>query len=119
MTQQPPPGYRPYPPAFGYPVDPAAPYGRHPVTGEPLSDKSKVSAAALQLIGVFGFLGFGRIYLGQVGLGIAQLLIGVAVTATTFGLGIAVPTIWGIVDAILILTGRVSDPQGRPLRDKT
>ncbi|MDT5067011.1 MAG: hypothetical protein QOK02_3166, partial [Mycobacterium sp.] len=30
-------------------MDPAAPYGRHPLTGEPLSEKSKVVAGLLQL----------------------------------------------------------------------
>ncbi|ORV96720.1 TM2 domain-containing protein [Mycobacterium kyorinense] len=100
----------PYPPA-NY-VDPAAPYGRHPVTGEPLSDKSKVVAGLLQLIGLLGIVGIGRIYLGQVGLGIAQLIVGLV----TFGLGAAV---WGVVDAVLILTDKVRDPQGRPLRDGT
>lgn len=106
-----PSGYPQYPAPGSY-VDPSAPYGRHPVTGEPLSDKSKVIAGLLQLIGLLGFLGFGRIYLGQIGLGIAQLVVGLL----TFGLGAA---IWGIVDAILILTDKVRDPQGRPLRDGT
>ena len=105
----PPPGYPPYPPSF---VDPSAPFGRNPVTGEPLSDKSKVIAGLLQLVGLFGFVGIGRIYLGQIGLGIAQLVVGVA----TCGIG---AVIWGLVDAILILTDRVRDPYGRPLRDGT
>ena len=53
------PGYPPpYPPPPGqYPpvyTDPAAPYGRHPLTGEPLSDKSKVIAGLLQLLGLLG-----------------------------------------------------------------
>ena len=42
----PPPGQFP-PPVGQYPqayMDPAAPFGRHPLTGEPLSDKSKVVA---------------------------------------------------------------------------
>ncbi|WP_454790126.1 TM2 domain-containing protein [Mycolicibacterium lutetiense] len=105
----PPPGYQPYPPAF---VDPSAPFGRHPVTGEPLSDKSKVVAGLLQLVGLFGFVGIGRIYLGQTGLGVAQLIVGLA----TCGIG---AIIWGLIDAILILTDRVRDPYGRPLRDGT
>jgi hypothetical protein len=50
-----------------------APYGRHPLTGEPLSDKSKTIAGLLQLIGIVGILGIGRIYMGQTGLGVAQL----------------------------------------------
>lgn len=99
-----------YPPG-NYP-DPMAPFGRHPVTGEPLSDKSKVVAGLLQLIGLLGVVGIGRIYLGQVGLGVAQLIVGFV----TFGLG---AVIWGLVDAVLILTDKVRDPQGRPLRDGT
>ena len=99
-----------YPPGAYY--DPAAPYGRHPMTGEPYSDKSKVVAGLLQLIGLFGFVGFGRIYLGDIGLGIAQLVVGLV----TCFIG---AWIWGIIDAILILTDKVRDPEGRPLRDGT
>ena len=109
---QPPPNY-PMPPQYpgpgGY-VDPSAPFGRHPVTGEPLSDKSKVVAGLLQLLGLFGLVGIGRIYLGYTGLGVAQLLVGLV----TCGVG---AVIWGIIDGILILTDKVRDPQGRPLRD--
>src|SRR6185295_14964934 len=103
----------PYPPAGQYPpayMDPAAPYGRHPLTGEPFSDKSKVVAGLLQLLGLFGLVGIGRIYLGYTGLGIAQLVVGLI----TCGIGAIV---WGIVDAVLILTDKVRDPEGRPLRD--
>ncbi|QZA05818.1 NINE protein [Mycolicibacter heraklionensis] len=118
-------GGQPYPPPPGYPgfypgyPDIWAPYGRHPRTGQPYSPKSKVTAALLQLLGFFGFLGFGRMYLGQTGLGLLQLSIGVLATITTYGLGIVVPFVWGVVDAILMLTGRVHDKQGRPLRDVT
>jgi TM2 domain-containing membrane protein YozV len=103
--QPPPPGYSQgysqpgYPPPPGqYPqayMDPAAPYGRHPLTGEPLSDKSKIVAGLLQLIGLFGLVGIGRIYLGYTGLGIAQLVVGLI----TCGIGAIV---WGIIDAVLI-----------------
>jgi TM2 domain-containing membrane protein YozV len=111
------PGYPPpYPaPAGQYPqayMDPTAPYGRHPMTGEPYSDKSKVVAGLLQLLGLFGFVGIGRIYLGETGLGIVQLIVGFV----TCFIG---AIIWGIIDAILILTDKVRDPQGRPLRDGT
>ena len=112
--QYPPPGS--YPPPMGqYPsgyMDPAAPYGRHPVTGEPFSDKSKVVAGLLQLIGLFGLVGIGRIYMGDTKLGVIQLVVGLI----TCGLG---AVIWGIIDAVLILTDKVRDPQGRPLRDGT
>ncbi|MDA4107146.1 NINE protein [Mycolicibacterium holsaticum] len=103
----PPPGA--YPPVY---TDPAAPFGRHPLTGEPLSDKSKVVAGLLQLIGLIGIVGIGRIYLGNTGLGIAQLVVGLV----TCGIGAVV---WGVVDAVLILTDKVRDPEGRPLRDGT
>jgi TM2 domain-containing membrane protein YozV len=115
--QQPPPGYPPpfppqYPPPPAAYYDPSAPYGRHPLTGEPLSEKSKVVAGLLQLLGLFGLVGIGRIYLGYTGLGIAQLLVGLF----TCGIG---AIIWGIIDAVLILGDKVRDPQGRPLRDGT
>lgn len=115
------PGYPP-PPQAGYPppggqypqayTDPSAPFGRHPMTGEPYSDKSKVVAGLLQLLGLFGLVGIGRMYIGQTGLGVAQLIVGLV----TCGIG---AVIWGIIDAILMLTDKVRDPQGRPLRDGT
>jgi TM2 domain-containing membrane protein YozV len=109
-----PPPYRPpgqYPPPGAY-LDPAAPYGRHPVTGEPLSDKSKVVAGVLQLLGLIGIVGIGRFYLGDTKMGVIQLIVGLV----TCGVG---AIIWGIVDAVLILTDKVRDPAGRPLRDGT
>lgn len=109
---QPPGEYPPPGPYSGGYVDPAAPFGRHPITGEPLSDKSKVVAGLLQLLGLFGIVGVGRIYLGYTNLGIGQLVVGLV----TCGIG---ALIWGIIDAIMILTDKVRDPQGRPLRDGT
>lgn len=113
--QFPPPGQQ-YPPPVGqYPpayTDPGAPYGRHPMTGEPFSEKSKLVAGLLQLVGLLGLVGIGRIYLGYTGLGIAQLVVGLI----TCGIG---AVIWGIIDAVLILTDKVRDPDGRPLRDGT
>jgi len=111
-TGQYPPGQ--YPPA-GF--DPAAPFGRHPLTGEPFSDKSKVVAGLLQLLGLVGVVGVGRIYLGYTTLGITQLIGGVVLGLVTCGIGFIVPVIWGIIDATLILTDKVRDPAGRPLRD--
>ena len=116
----PPPGQFPPPlnfPPPGYYPDPAAPYGRHPFSGEPLSDKSKLIGGLLQLLGLIGVLGIGRIYLGYTGLGIAQLVGGLAIGILTCGFGFIVPVIWGIIDAVLILSDKVRDPYGRPLRD--
>ena len=115
----PPPGNFPpplqYPP--GYYPDPAAPYGRNPITGEPFSDKSKVVAGLLQLLGLVGVLGVGRLYLGYNTLGLIQLIGGLLFGIVTCGFGFIVPVVWGIVDAVLILTDKVRDPVGRPLRD--
>ena len=119
-SSQYPPPYQPYPPPYpppGFYPDPAAPYGRHPRTGEPLSDKSKVVAGLLQLLGLVGVLGIGRIYLGFTTLGIIQLVGGLVFGLITCGIGFIVTAIWGIVDAVLILTDKVRDSAGRPLRD--
>jgi TM2 domain-containing membrane protein YozV len=69
-------------------------------------------AGLLQLIGLFGLVGIGRIYLGYTNLGVIQLIVGIL----TCGIGAVV---WGIIDAIMVLTDKVRDPQGRPLRDGT
>lgn len=109
---QPPAGYgQPggYPPGApqGYnPNDPEAPYGRDPF-GVPFSDKQKLTAGLLQIF--LGGFGVGRFYLGHTGIAIAQI----AVTWLTCGLG----AIWPLIDGIMILTGKVPDAQGRPLRD--
>jgi TM2 domain-containing membrane protein YozV len=104
----PPPGYGAYPanPAYPY-ATPDAPYGRHPITGEPFSDKQKVTAGVLEIF--LGAFGAGRFYLNQPGLAWAQI----AVTWLTCGLG----GIWPLIDGILMLTGNVRDKFGRPLRD--
>jgi TM2 domain-containing membrane protein YozV len=118
--QFPPPYYPPPYPSGQYSApgfDPAAPFGRHPLTGEPFSDKSKVVAGLLQLLGLVGVVGIGRIYLGYTTLGITQLIGGVVLGLVTCGIGFIVPVIWGIIDATLILTDKVRDPAGRPLRD--
>jgi TM2 domain-containing membrane protein YozV len=94
-----PPVYPVYPPLPGWPpsVD---------LYGRPLSDRSKVTAGLLGIF--FGCFGVGRFYLGYTGLGIAQL----ATTWLTCGIG----GIWPLIDAIVILAGKVPDAQGRPLR---
>lgn len=90
----------------GY-MDPMAPYGRHPVTGEPFSDKQKLTAGLLGIL--LGAFGAGRFYLNQPGIAVAQI----AVTWLTCGIG----GIWPLIDGILMLTGSVRDQHGRPLRD--
>lgn len=105
------------PPAYGQPggypgqyapgVDPEAPYGRD-IYGAPFSDKQKLVAGLLQIF--IGGFGVGRFYLGYNQIAIWQIVV------TVVTCGIAGP-IWGLVDGILILMGKVPDPYGRPLRD--
>lgn len=114
--QAPPPGGYPpppggYPPPQSYPygpygANPSAPYGYHPVTGVPFSEKSKIVAGLLQVLIP---LGIGRMYMGDVGLGVAQLV----VTLITCGVG----ALWPFIDGILILVNGGADEHGRPLRD--
>ncbi|MFD6158235.1 NINE protein [Nocardia sp. NPDC060256] len=102
-----------YPPAGGFgpqgynPNDPEAPWGRDQF-GAPFSDKQKLVAGLLQIF--LGSFGVGRFYTGHTGLGVAQLIVS-AVTCFTLG------WIWGVIDGILMLTGKVPDSDGRPLRD--
>lgn len=96
------------PPAGGYAApNPAAPYGVHPVTGVPYSDKSKLVAGILQIL--IGGLGIGRFYIGDTKIGVWQIV----VTVLTCGFG----AIWGLIDGIMILVkDDTTDAQGRPLR---
>ncbi|MER7057287.1 MULTISPECIES: NINE protein [unclassified Streptomyces] len=104
--QQPPggyqtPGYQQAPGYYGG-GDPNALYGYDPY-GRPYSEKSKIVAGVLQLF--LGSFGIGRFYVGNVGMGIAQLF-------TCGGLGI-----WALVDAIMYLVSNDrTDAQGRILR---
>lgn len=93
------------PPPYGNAYQ-GAPYGYHPVSGLPLSDRSKLIAGLLQILLPFGI---GRLYMGDIGLGVGQLLVAVI----TCGIG----SLWSFIDGIIILIGDVTDPQGRPLRD--
>jgi TM2 domain-containing membrane protein YozV len=88
-------------------IVPGAPYGVHPVTGIPYSDKQKMIAGLLQIF--LGGFGAGRFYTGHTGMAIAQI----AVTWLTCGAG----AIWPLIDGIMMLMGNVPDVEGRPLRD--
>jgi TM2 domain-containing membrane protein YozV len=116
------PGYPAYPGYLGYPghaVDPQAPFGRDPATGVPLSDKSAVTAGLLQLfLGVFGI---GRFYIDSTQIAVAQLCLGLFGMFFSLFCFFAFPAliaagIWGLVDAIMMFTGSVTDKYGRKLR---
>ncbi|WP_307167697.1 TM2 domain-containing protein [Streptomyces rishiriensis] len=117
QSGQPYPGYPGYAhpgyPAAGYPApgyippgtftgDPQAPYG-YDLMGRPYSEKSKIVAGVLQL--TLGSFGVGRFYMGDVGIGLAQLF-------TCGGLGI-----WALIDGIILLVSDdKTDANGRILR---
>ncbi|GGQ59401.1 TM2 domain-containing protein [Streptomyces asoensis] len=98
------PGYAApgYIPPGSFTGDPNAPYGYDPF-GRPYSEKSKVVAGVLQL--TLGSFGVGRFYIGDVGIGLAQLF-------TCGGLGI-----WALIDGIILLVSDgKTDSDGRVLR---
>lgn len=101
---------QPYQPNAGFPgapygAAPSAPYGVHPMTGVPYSEKSKIVAGLLQILLP---LGIGRFYIGDTGIGVAQLL----VTIFTCGIG----ALWPVIDGIIILASDSKDSQGLMLR---
>jgi len=82
------------PPAYQYPT---APQG-------PVSPKSRTVAS---ILGFFlGGLGVDRFYLGNIGMGVAKLLVG----WLTLG-------IWPLIDWIIILAGNAHDGEGLPVRN--
>lgn len=94
-------------PMAQYGPQPGAPYGIDPKTGIAFSDKQKLIGFLLQFF--LGAFGAGRFYTGHVAIAIAQLI----VTWGTCGIG----ALWPTIDGILMLTGSVTDADGRPLRD--
>lgn len=115
---QPYPGHTPYSAYPGY-GDPQAPFGRDPVTGRPLSDKSATTAGLLQLF--LGAFGIGRFYIDSTQIAVAQLCLGLFGAFFSLFCFFGVPfligaIVWGIVDAIMMFTGNVKDNYGRKLR---
>src|SRR3954468_22264301 len=96
------PGQQQWP---GYAQPGYAPYGIHPGTGVPYSDKSKIIAGLLQILLP---LGIGRFYIGDSKTGAWQL----GVTLLTCGIG----GLWPFIDGIIILVSDSVDAQGRMLR---
>ncbi|MFG2039323.1 hypothetical protein [Dactylosporangium sp. NPDC048998] len=121
------PGYAQpgYAQPVGYPVAVAA---YDPLTGQPYSDKSKLVAGLLQLLPAL-FLaigGIGRLYAGNIALGVTQLILSFVVGWVSFvcafllfGLPFIITGglwLWFVIDGIMMLAGRPVDGQGRPLR---
>jgi hypothetical protein len=97
-----PPPPQPVQPGIVYAA--VAPAGSVPVYGGAISPKSRTVAS---ILGFFlGGLGVDRFYLGNIGMGVAKLLVG----WLTFG-------IWPLIDWIVILAGSAHDGQGLPVRN--
>jgi|SRR6185437_14430308 len=99
--------------------EPQAPFGRDPVTGLPLSDKSATTAGLLQLF--LGLFGVARFYIDSTQIAVAQLCVGLFGILFSLFCFLGFPVllggiVWAIVDAILIFTGSVKDNHGRKLR---
>jgi hypothetical protein len=90
-------------------VQPAPVYGT-PFAGSVPAYEAAVSPKSRTVASILGFFlgGFGvdRFYLGNIGMGVAKLLLG----WLTFG-------IWPLVDWIIILAGGAHDGQGLPVRN--
>lgn len=78
----------------------------------PKGDKSKLAAG---LLGIFlGAFGVHNFYLGYTGKAVAQLVI----TVATCGIGSVISGIWGFIEGILILCGKIDrDGNGSLLSD--
>ena len=83
-----------------------APYGIHPRTGLPSSNRSKMLAALLQIF--LGGFGAGRFYTGHTKLAIIQFV----VVCLTCGGGL----VWTFIDGMLMFLGEPLDAEGRPLK---
>ena len=76
-------------------------------TGFTYSEKSRVLAGILGI--VLGAIGVHRFYLGNIGIGILQII----VTMITFGIG----SLWGFIEGIIIISGgKWRDGEGLPLK---
>ena len=97
------------PPGGGFGPPPGAmvhaPFGVHPISGLPYSEKSKVVAGMLQLFVPC----VGRFYTGHTTIALLQL----GAMIITCGAG----ALWPMIDGILMLMGKVPDSDGRPLRE--
>ena len=80
-----------------------APLGASPAVGG-VQEKDWLVTLLLSIL--VGTLGVDRFYLGYIGLGILKLV-------TAGGCGI-----WWIIDIVLIATNKMTDAQGRPLRQR-
>ena len=91
-------------------VQPATVYGATPPAGSAPAFGGAISPKSRTVASILGFflggLGVDRFYLGNIGMGVAKLLVG----WLTLG-------IWPLIDWIVILAGSAHDGQGLPVRN--
>lgn len=129
-AQQRPVSSIPYPglpasaPPAGY-TSAGVPGETHPVTGEPMSDRSSLTAGLLQIF--LGIFGAGRLYTGHVAIALLQLTSGWLLFAFTMcaGIGLESASVWAlfwvglawpVIDGIVMLGFGGKDSKGRRLR---
>ena len=107
------PGGTPVPPQ--QPVYNAVPYGgMEPPAGYP--QKSRLAADILGMLA--GTLGLHNFYLGNSQRGLIQILVSTLGAAITCGLSTVAMMIWGIIEGIQILEGKINtDRNGIKLKD--
>ena len=88
------------------------------MTGQPLSDKSKIAAGLLQIF--LGTFGVGRFYTGHTNLAVIQLsltLVGFITAFLVVGVFVIIGVqVWVLIDGIMLLSGRETDARGLLLR---
>lgn len=96
--------------ALTYGAAPAQGYGAPAMPGA----KSKMAAG---LLGIFlGGLGVHNFYLGYTTKAVIQLVVSLVGGVITLGLAALAMEIWGLVEGIMILTGKINvDGKGMPL----
>ncbi len=88
----------------------------------PQSPRSRITTGTLQLAGMLGIVGFGRLYIGHYLTAFSQFSLAF-VGGVTLGHWLSpiaamalVPGVVGATDAALIFSGQVEDREGRPLQ---
>lgn len=104
-------------PNCGNPTDPAAAVCTKcgVALARPVPQGQQKSKMVAGLLGIFlGGFGVHNFYLGYIAKAVIQLVI----TVVTCGFGAFASGIWGLIEGILILTGKINvDGKGVPLKD--
>ena len=89
----------------------------------PLPATAGKSRLVAGLLGIFlGGLGVHRFYLGYPGIGVLQILVTMVGCVARVPIGctpvpVPVGCLWGFIEGILCLAGKMTDADGRPLSD--